>query len=82
MPLHGFLEINPDMEIEHTDNFYKDKAWELLQNDIREIKKTQEAQGADLQEIKARIGYVYGFAAAIGVFLSVIVEWIWPKLFK
>ena len=70
------------MEHEHTDNFYKDKAWELLQNDISDIKKIQQVQAADLQEIKARIGYVYGFAAAVGVFFSFIVEWVRTKFFN
>ena len=64
------------MEHEHTDTFYKDKAWELLQNDIRDIKNTQISQAADLVEIKSRLGYVYGFAAAIGVAASLIFQYV------
>jgi len=61
---------------EHTDNFYKDKAWELLQSDIRDIKSMQTAQAKDLQDIKSKINYIYGFAAAVSVVGSVAISYL------
>lgn len=60
--------------------FYKDKAWELLMNEIGDIKKSQKEQAKDLSDIKSKVNYMYGFAAAIGGFSAIIIEWVRSKL--
>lgn len=64
------------------NGFYKEQAWGMVLNEISDLKKMSQSQAKDLADIKAKINYIYGFAAAIGVFTTVIIEWVRSKFFK
>lgn len=68
------------MDESKNNEFYRSKAWDLLLIEIREIKSAQTAQSKDIADIKSKVNYMYGFAAAIGISASLVVEWVRGKL--
>ena len=55
------------------DQFYKKEYFEQLRLDMLEMKK-------DIKELNRKMTYIYGFAAAIGVVSSFIIQWIKSKI--
>jgi len=59
------------------NNFYKDKAWDLLLADIKNIKDSQVAMSRDIISIKEKMKWVFGFAA--GVTFVINIGWMFFK---
>lgn len=55
------------------DDFYKDKYFEEIMRQMGEMQK-------DISVIKSRIGYIYGFAGAIGFLTSLIITWVRDRI--
>ena len=62
------------MDNDQLPDFYKDKYFDGLAEDIRSMKK-------DISDIKSKVVYMYGFAAAIGIVFSFAIDWIRTSLF-
>ena len=59
--------------------FYRDKTWELLMEEIREIKSSQKAMAVDIAGIKSKLQWVFGLAAGVTLVVNVIWQWILAK---
>lgn len=55
------------------DNFFKEKYFEEIMRQMGVMQK-------DISVIKSRIGYIYGFAGAIGFITTIIIEWVRSKI--
>ena len=59
------------------DDFYQDKAWEMLMAEIGQLRTTQIQMQNDVQDIKEKMRWVFGLAA--GVTLAVNIVWVFIK---
>lgn len=46
----------------------------VLQQDLKQVRE-------DVSDIKSKVVYMYGFAAGIGIFASIIIDWFRTKFF-
>lgn len=63
------------------DQFYRQRFFEDLQRSIADTNAKIVSMQKDVTDIKAKIAYIYGFAAAIGLLTSLIGGWIKSKFF-
>ena len=61
------------------NGFYKDKAWELLMSELKEMKSDIKETRSDVVEIKKKIWWLKGIAAAVGVAVSVAYNYLFGK---
>jgi len=64
------------------ENFYKDKIWEHLLGEIKEIKDMQASQGKDIAAIKNKVTWIFGWASGVAVVVSVGFNLLRDKFFK
>ena len=55
------------------DQFYKKEFFDQITRDMAELK-------AEMRELNRKMSYIYGFAAAIGVVSSFLIQWIRGKI--
>lgn len=51
------------------EEFYQQQYFDQLSRQIADLQK-------DVKDIKSKVMYMYGFAAAIGIFASAIIDWV------
>ncbi|MBI5732628.1 hypothetical protein HY967_01570 [Candidatus Jorgensenbacteria bacterium] len=65
------------------ENFYKEKLWNEILGEIREIKVVQTSQGKDIADIKMKMNWVFGWASGMAIVFSVgfsiVKDKIWPN---
>lgn len=66
--------------MEDNANFYRDKTWELVMNEIQDVKKELHETNKKLDQLNDRMKYIFGFAAAIGLSANFIWQWILGKI--
>jgi len=64
------------------DDFYKIQTWKLLMQNIEEIKKMQEEQGKDIQDIKTKISWIIGIATGVTFVVNIGWQWVKSKLYN
>ncbi len=57
------------------DNFYQKQSFDQLSEQNAALQKELSAIRSDVSDIKAKIIYMYGFAAGVGIFASLIIDW-------
>ena len=68
--------MNPD----DNEQFYKDKAWELLMKEIGDLKTTQTAMAKDIVDIKSKISWIVGIATGITLVVNVLWQYVKSKI--
>lgn len=61
-------------------DFYRDKAWVLLMDEIKAIKEAQKEMAADIDAIKRKMAWVFGMAAGITFIFNVAWQWFTAKI--
>jgi hypothetical protein len=69
------------MADDQAKDFFKDQYFTSLREDIADIKETQKEQAKDIADIKSKVIYMYGFAAAVGIFASIFIDWFRTSVF-
>ncbi len=62
------------------NGFYRDKTWELLMDEIGEIKASQKAMAVDIARIKSKLQWLFGLAAGVALAVNVVWQWILAKV--
>ena len=62
------------------DNFYKNKYFEELTTKIDSLTDKVMDLHTDLDGLRGKMKYIYGFAAGVGLFSSLVITWIRSKL--
>ena len=55
------------------NDFYRKEYFDQISRDIADLK-------ADMKKLNQKMSYIFGFAAAIGVVSSFLIQWIKSKL--
>lgn len=63
-------------------DFFKGKYFDLLMENLDDIKKIQKEQGDTIDEINAKMRWVWGFAAGVAFCSSFLISWLKSKFFK
>lgn len=64
------------MTDENAKNFYKDQYFDGLNTRLASIEESLNEAKKDLADIKGKVVYMYGFAAAIGLVASFFIDWV------
>ena len=64
------------------ENFYKEKMWEQILGEIREIKVVQTSQSKDIADIRNKITWIFGWASGVAIVVSVGFNLLRDKFFK
>lgn len=63
------------------EEFYQKQYFDQLTEQISELQGEVKAVREDVSDIKSKVVYMYGFAAGIGIFASVVIDWFRTQLF-
>jgi hypothetical protein len=55
------------------DEFYKDKCWDMLLEELKGIKKSQEDMRIEITAVDKKVSYIYWYAAGLGSIAGLIV---------
>lgn len=59
-----------------SDNFYQDKYFDALSKQISNLQADLGDLHKEISEIKNKVTYMYGFAAALGVAASLLINYL------
>ena len=62
--------------MEENGSFYKDRYFEQLSKQIADLQENVANLETKIDDIKSKVVYMYGFAAAIGLGGSLAINWI------
>ena len=65
-----------------TGSFYRDKTWELLMGEVRQIKEGQEEMAKDVANIKAKIAWMFGIVTGITFIVNIGWQWVLKQIQK
>lgn len=68
------------MNEEDNEQFYKDKAWDLLMKEIGDLKTQQTAMAKDISDIKSKISWIIGIATGVTLFINVVWQYAKSKI--
>lgn len=57
------------------ENFYQNKYFDQLSDQITDLKSSMTAMEDKIDAIQTKVIYMYGFAAAIGLVFSFVIDW-------
>ncbi len=64
----------------NSDDFYKEKAWDMVLDELKSLKKQQDNMAADIQSIKRTISWIFGIAAGITFIINMGWHYIEAKI--
>jgi hypothetical protein len=65
-----------------TEDFYKDKAWELLMSEIIDIKASIKLQEIKIDRIDNTLSRIIGYSAGAGAIAGIVIAFIKDKVLK
>lgn len=65
---------------EDNGKFYRSKAWELLMQEISDLKTSQAAMGKDITDIKTKISWIIGIATGVTLVINVLWQYAKSKI--
>jgi len=58
------------------DKFYQKQYFDQLSGQLTELRSTMADMEVKIDDIKSKVIYMYGFAAAIGLGASFVIDWV------
>lgn len=69
------------MADDQRQDFYKDRYFQALDERLDRIESAQAGIQSDVSDIKGKVIYMYGFAAALGIVASLVIDYIRTNIF-
>jgi hypothetical protein len=60
---------------------YEEKCWDMIVDQLKEIKETLDAQGKEIGKINYKLASILGWAAGAGAVAGIVFAWVKDKLF-
>lgn len=65
---------------EQNNGFYKEKFFDEMTARFDRLEAKMDEQGKEIAELKARLSYIFGWAAAAGAVAGIAFDWLKTKL--